>query len=403
MPVVTLRRTIPFALLACLTGCSSSASPSADSGGDAATGLPPVGDAGPASDATVPLSDAAGDASTLADGGNGGDQESPPIDAGTPDTGVGHVLSNYPTDDGGSGWSLAEAISSSPLFVYASVLNGETNGAGSDQWMGISRDGAYVAYVTTRFDCQNYSCLAIANGDGTNGALVEPTPGTEILAQGAPAISPGGTVIVYPTGELPDGGATLHPLDLFAVKKTATGWTAPVLLTADMTTLNPANVYAHDVSISYDGTEVVFDCGISNDQEGPQDTCTAKTDGSGMSILISHLAGPDDGGAAANATAYTHHPDYAPDGTIVFEADWNGGDEQIWRFTPPSTYTVVGSFDDDNTPCVLPDGRIASLWLDRPANVNGVHELKIMNADGSNPIMAVENIDVVDVGESCSR
>jgi hypothetical protein len=46
---------------------------------------------------------------------------------------------------------------------------------------------------------------------------------------------------------------------------------------------------------------------------------------------------------------------------------------------------------------VLSDGRIVSLWLDRPGGP-GLHELKIMNADGSGEQMLVQDADVVEIG-----
>jgi hypothetical protein len=58
---------------------------------------------------------------------------------------------------------------------------------------------------------------------------------------------------------------------------------------------------------------------------------------------------------------------------------------------------VGAAFNNDNAPCVLSDGRIVSLWLDRPGGP-GLHELKIMNADGSGEQMLVQDADVVEIG-----
>jgi hypothetical protein len=43
-----------------------------------------------------------------------------------------------------------------------------------------------------------------------------------------------------------------------------------------------------------------------------------------------------------------------------------------------------------------------SLWLGRAGGV-GHHELKLMDANGANPVMLLANIDVADVGTGCSR
>jgi hypothetical protein len=95
-----------------------------------------------------------------------------------------------------------------------------------------------------------------------------------------------------------------------------------------------------------------------------------------------------------------HSPDYSPDGGIVFEADWNG--EKIWRLPPGSASPVLitDRFSNDNSPSVLPDGRIVSLWLNRPEGL-GYHEIKVMNADGSGYYMAYVDVDVADIGIGC--
>jgi len=49
---------------------------------------------------------------------------------------------------------------------------------------------------------------------------------------------------------------------------------------------------------------------------------------------------------------------------------------------------------------VLSDGRSASLWLGRPGG-SGVHELKLMGADGSNGEVLVVDQDVWDIGIGC--
>ena len=113
-----------------------------------------------------------------------------------------------------------------------------------------------------------------------------------------------------------------------------------------------------------------------------------------------------------------HHASYSPDGAIVFEGTWNGGAEQVWRAEPGKVPSLVNvdvdpedatrpRFSDDNSPCVLPDGRIVSLWLGRKedgkAKRNSGHELKIMNADGSGGEMLLTGVDVVDIGIGCAR
>ena len=49
------------------------------------------------------------------------------------------------------------------------------------------------------------------------------------------------------------------------------------------------------------------------------------TDGQGFRVVLT----PTDSPVGLPDEADMHSPDYAPDGSIVFEADWDG--EQIWR------------------------------------------------------------------------
>ena len=85
-----------------------------------------------------------------------------------------------------------------------------------------------------------------------------------------------------------------------------------------------------------------------------------------------------------------------PDGSIVFEGDWNG--EQIYRYTGSGDPSVINpAYGNDNSPTVLPDGRVVSLWLGREGGP-GYHELKIMNADGGGDRMLLINVDISDTG-----
>jgi hypothetical protein len=329
----------------------------------------------------------------VSDGGHAGDSGPGADDVGD---GGGHVLLQYPGSAFSSStpeWVRFEPVASASPQTLGSKLDALS--AGSDQWAGLSRDGQWVALVTTRFDCQSGGCLALARVDGTKGGLVKSEgTSTEIDPEGRPAIASGGALIVYPAS----GGP--HGWDLYVVTLGASGWSAPLLLTADMESApddgGAANEFAHDIGLSYDGKSAVFECGPSPYQTGGADICVTNLDGSGTRVAVSHFAGP-----SAVDSNYTHMPDYAPDGTVVFEADWvpgGGSSERIWRFTPDAGVALVtpAGIGDDNSPCVFPDGRIASLWLP-----NATHALKVMNADGSNAVTVETNVDIDDVGQSC--
>ena len=102
---------------------------------------------------------------------------------------------------------------------------------------------------------------------------------------------------------------------------------------------------------------------------------------------------------APGATDGIHHADYAPDGSIIFEAAWTG--EQIWRLSPGSTQPVrLSGVNNENSPSVLPDGRIVTLWLNRPGNRNGFHELTVRSTDGTFLFTLLPETDVQDIGIS---
>jgi hypothetical protein len=143
----------------------------------------------------------------------------------------------------------------------------------------------------------------------------------------------------------------------------------------------------------------VFDCGADKYGAPPTSICEVGTDGSGFHEVLGPANGPDQSSQHA-----LHHADYTPQGDIVFEADWPS--EQVWKLSRGSTSPVkISPADegDDNSPCVLPDGRIVSLWLGRPGNTQNGHEIKAMNADGSGTVMLLTDVDVVDIGMGCGN
>lgn len=254
--------------------------------------------------------------------------------------------------------------------------------AGADEGVNASPDGAWLVLSSERFGCAGYACYAVIAGNLSSGEAVR--SGGDYLHGGRAAVASGGGVIVYPSS----GGT--HALDLFAVTKSGTAWSAPLLLTS-------ASTYAYNdlPAISADGAKVLFDCGPQPYGAAGTAICEVGVNGTGFRTVIAPADGP--GGSAANAL---HSADYGPAGAIVFEADWTG--ERVWRLPSGSTTpAVVGNYGNDNSPCVLSDGRIVSLWLGRPGNPAGLHELKVMPSDGSSETMLVTGQDIADVGLGC--
>jgi len=163
--------------------------------------------------------------------------------------------------------------------------------------------------------------------------------------------------------------------------------------------LTKNSTYAHNEwpAIAEDGSKIVFTC---TDEPYSDDTsiCEVNTDATGFHVLVR----PSDSPAGLRDEGDLNSPDYAPDGSVVFEADWDG--ENLWRLAPGATEPVKISdnFTNDNSPCVLPDGSIASLWLNRPGGL-GYHELKVMTPDGGSYFMLVTDQDVDDIGLGCGR
>jgi len=250
-----------------------------------------------------------------------------------------------------------------------------------DYRLNISPNGRWFVLETDRFGCTGWPCLAVVAADFSTGEAVT-IAGTPVHPEGSiSAISNNGNLVIYASNEGP------HGTDLYASTRTSSGWSSPTLLTGHST------YWWHSMpALSQDGSKVLFDCDNSLDDVG-EAICEVHTNGSGFRVVLTPADGP---GPRYNPV---HSPDYAPDGSIVFEGDWDG--ETIWRLPVGKTLPVkVGGYNNDNSPCVLPDGRIASLWLDRPGGPS-VDELKVMSANGAHYFMVLPNVGIHDVGLGC--
>jgi hypothetical protein len=65
-----------------------------------------------------------------------------------------------------------------------------------------------------------------------------------------------------------------------------------------------------------------------------------------------------------------------------------------------SAVRIIPNQSNDNSPCALPGGFIASLWLGREGG-DGFHELKVTAPDGSEFAVVTPNVDIADIGMSC--
>jgi hypothetical protein len=299
-------------------------------------------------------------------------------------SGNGHITYALPD---GNVYRVEARAGTTPTNISA-ALDALSSGPGADEWINASADGAWLLLNTERFDptCAGWPCLTVVNS-GLTIAQVIRVGDNVVHPAGYSAIASGGDVVVYE-----DVGATSHTRDLWITTGSAGIWSTPVVLSGSSPFL-----FNSQPSFSADGSKIVFDCG--NEPYGATGTaiCEVGANGTGFRVVLR----PSDSPGTLPKTGALHHPAYAADGSIVFEATWAG--EQIWRLPPGSTtpVQVAPQVTNDNSPCVLPDGRIVSLWLNRAGNPQGLHEIKVMTANGSAFLMALTLTDVADIGIGC--
>lgn len=296
-----------------------------------------------------------------------------------------------PNDGGGHlTWTFEDevyrAAASEPVEVEnVSKLLG---GGGVDRWITPSRSGEWLVMSAERFDCSG-ECLVRVSWDLQDGEAVK-AGGADVYLNGIPAISDDGNTVVYPSS----GGT--HEVDLWVTTRGGDGaWSAPVELTADS-----SYAYHNMPALTPDGDAVTFDCGSEPYPEsGGNDACSVSLDGSGLTTLVAPDALPD------GRNDYVQNPHQGVD-ALYFEGSWPIGDdtpETIWRLPDGSDTPEPFSARYANavSPCPLPDGRVAMLWLG--GNDGGRHELIVAAADGQSEINLTPGVDVNDIGIGCGE
>jgi hypothetical protein len=255
-----------------------------------------------------------------------------------------------------------------------------------EKWLSASPDGAWLLFETQRFNpsCADWACLALSPASLAS---------VEVIKVGEDVVHPGNQGVIANGGNLsvvPAGGGP-HQMDLWSGTRISAGgpWKSAVLTAASPYAWN------HTPSISPDGRKVLFDCG--DQPYGAEGTaiCEVGTDGNGFHVVLTVEGGPPD----MPKVGALHSPSYAPDGSIVFEGAWDG--ETIWRLPKGATtpVKVAPQFHNDNSPCVLPDGRIVSLWVSPDGGDK--HQMKVMLPDGKVYVILLPGVDVEDTGISC--
>ena len=263
---------------------------------------------------------------------------------------------------------------------------------GGDQFLNQSPDGKSLVLQSERFGCGGNPCLAVVSSNFRGGQAVG--RGT-VHAEGFSAVGNGGRVVVYPAQS--SGGR----VDLFVSRKTRGRWSRP----RNLTRRSSKKIHGHP-AISEDSARVLHDCGNANDPSaGSLSVCESRLDGKGTRVRVR----PSNGRRPADdvfGAGSLHHGDYLGRGKgLVFESQWCCEGESIWWLQKGKRKPrhVRGASANNVAPCGLPDGRVVSLDLSRPAG-GGVHELMITSPTSRKRSFVLRpGVDVNDTGIGCGR
>ena len=287
-----------------------------------------------------------------------------------------------PSSLAGKGDFITYLVEDSLYRVEAKVgespvnLSARLPGHGEEETPAVSRNGRYVTITTNRFSpCESWSCVFLFSNKFASVETIN-VEGEPLRAKGRVAVSNEGTKLVYEN----EGGP--HDTDLFIVTREREGWSRPSLLTQ-----SSKYAYHRLPVLNHKGSRVVFDC--TNDPYSQNDShiCEIDLDSRDQTVVASQ--GPKHS---------VHHADYLKGKGFVYEGDKEG--EVLWVGSGKQTKKLSEKHDNDNSPCVLPSGKIASLWLGRPGGA-GVHEIKVTGPKGANPFVLGKGMDVSDIGMSC--
>ena len=305
------------------------------------------------------------------------------------ETGERHrFVIEYPEGKTGQEGAVTYSVGNSVYRITAKAgakavnLSALYPGRGEEETPAVSKSGEYMTWTSDRFEpCKSWSCVFLVSDDfKTVESVLD--DGEPLRAAGRVAVDDSGKTFVFASQDGP------HETDLWVINRSPKGWGKKSLLTG-----NSKYKFHRLPVLSADGSQVVFDC--TNDAYSQEDSniCkvgTGSNSESGPTILVS----------AKTKKNSAHHGDFFGEDEYVFEGDWDG--EQIWLTQGAETKALSATHQNNNSPCALPNGGIASLWLGRPGG-DGIHELTMFSKDEWKATVLTPGVDISDTGMSCHR
>ncbi|MCF8459681.1 MAG: T9SS type A sorting domain-containing protein [Flavobacteriales bacterium] len=292
------------------------------------------------------------------------------------------------TVQNGSGQDEFWRVYANAPFVYQNLtneLNQHALFAGANKGpISTSHNGDYYIFQSERFDdnIDGYEAITICKSDFSYFEVPKDNAGNAFHSEGIMQVSNDGQTIFFVQG----GGTNSR--DIFTISKVGSTWTAPVELST-----NTGFDYNTSPYLSYDETKILFESSATSDFSTAINEVT--NSGVGLSVITTIAA-------VANNCSQIKSPCYDVSENIYFEGETDA--ERIWTINASGgTASILNnSFTNDNSPITLPDGSLASLYLP-----GSTHQIKIMDANGSNDFMVTNSSasfdEVFDIGISAGE
>jgi hypothetical protein len=270
-------------------------------------------------------------------------------------------------------------------FVYQNItdeLNQQALFPGVNKGpISTSHNGDYYIFQSERFDnnIDGYEAITICRSDFSYFEVPKDDAGNAFHSEGILQISNDGQTIYFVQG----GGTNTR--DIYKISKVGSTWSAPTELST-----NTGFDYNISPYLSYDETKIIFESSATSDFSTAISEVTSS--GAGLTVITTIAA-------VANNCIQIKSPCYDASGNVYFEGETDA--ERVWTISASggAASIVNNSFTNDNSPITLPNGSLASLYLP-----GSTHQIKIMDADGSNDFMVTNSSasfdEVFDIGIS---